>query len=239
MNLHKLLLTQNACYLAGQTIVPKGIMVHSTGCNNPWLRRYVGPDDGLLGVNGNSNHWNTYHPDGRAVCVHGFIGKLADGTIATYQTLPWNYRGWHAGGAANNTFDGKGELLITIMSSLAQEESRSISENITWGQRKSFSDGKVHLPYKRFLGYEKGENGRPAVVEEEAAVVRLIYRLFLEGKTQAGICKYLEDLGIPSPGGKQKWSKTTVTSILQNEKYKGDALLQKKFTVDFLEKKMK
>ena len=103
MNLHKLLLTQNACYLAGQTIVPKGIMVHSTGCNNPWLRRYVGPDDGLLGVNGNSNHWNTYHPDGRAVCVHGFIGKLADGTIATYQTLPWNCRGWHAGGVANNT----------------------------------------------------------------------------------------------------------------------------------------
>lgn len=137
------------------------------------------------------------------------------------------------------TFDGKGELLITIMSSLAQEESRSISENITWGQRKSFSDGKVHLPYKRFLGYEKGEDGRPAVVESEARIVRLIYRLFLEGKTQAGICKYLEELGIPSPGGKQTWSKTTVTSILQNEKYKGDALLQKKFTIDFLEKKMK
>lgn len=137
------------------------------------------------------------------------------------------------------TFDGKGELLITIMSSLAQEESRSISENITWGQRKSFSDGKVHLPYKRFLGYKKGEDGRPAVVEEEAAVVRLIYRLFLEGKTQVGICKYLESLGIPSPGGKKKWSKTTVTSILTNEKYKGDALLQKTFTVDFLEKKMK
>ncbi len=80
------------------------------------------------------------------------------------------------------TFDGKGELLITIMSSLAQEESRSISENITWGQRKSFSDGKVHLPYKRFLGYEKGEDGRPAVVESEARVVKLIYvqRLFIK-----------------------------------------------------------
>ena len=137
------------------------------------------------------------------------------------------------------TFDGKGELLLTIMSSLAQEESRSISENVTWGQRKSFSDGKVHLPYKRFLGYEKGEDGRPAVVEEEAAVVRLIYRLFLEGKTQAGICKHLESMGILSPSGKQTWTKTTVTSILTNEKYKGDALLQKKFTVDFLEKKMK
>ena len=137
------------------------------------------------------------------------------------------------------TFDGKGELLITIMSSLAQEESRSISENITWGQRKSFSDGKVHLAYKNFLGYEKGEDGRPAIVEKEATVVRLIYRLFLEGKTQAGICKYLEDLGLRSPGGKEKWSKTTITSILTNEKYKGDALLQKTFTVDFLQKKMK
>ncbi len=81
--------------------------------------------------------------------------------------------------------------------------------------------------------------GRPAIVEEEAAIVRLIYRLFLEGKTQAGICKHLECMGIASPGGKETWSKTTVTSILTNEKYKGDALLQKSFTVDFLEKKMK
>mgnify|MGYP001042862384 CR=1 FL=1 len=137
------------------------------------------------------------------------------------------------------TFDSKGELLITIMSSLAQEESRSISENITWGQRKRFADGKVSMPYKRFLGYEKGEDGLPAVVEEEANVVRLIYRLFLEGKSSAGICKCLEELGIPAPGGGSKWSKTTVESILLNEKYKGDALLQKKFTVDFLQKKMK
>ena len=137
------------------------------------------------------------------------------------------------------TFDGKGELLITIMSSLAQEESRSISENVTWGQRKSFADGKVHLPYKRFLGYKKGDDGRPAVVEEEAAVVRLIYRMFLDGKTQSFICKYLEERNIPSPSGKSSWSKTTITSILTNEKYKGDALLQKTFTVDFLQKKMK
>ncbi|MDP3057875.1 MAG: N-acetylmuramoyl-L-alanine amidase, partial [bacterium] len=67
---------------------------------------YVGPDDGLLGVNTNNNHWNQDKPDGRQVCVHGFIGKLADGSIATYQTLPWNHRGWHAGGAANDTHIG-------------------------------------------------------------------------------------------------------------------------------------
>lgn len=137
------------------------------------------------------------------------------------------------------TFDSKGELLITIMSSLAQEESRSISENVTWGQRKRFADGKVSMPYKQFLGYEKGEDGTPIVNENEAAIVRLIYRLFLEGKTPAGICRYLDAQGVPTPSGKQKWSQTTVNSMLSNEKYKGDALLQKRFTVDFLMKKMK
>ena len=106
MNLHKLIFTENACYKAGRKITVKGIMVHSTGANNPWLKRYVGPDDGLLGKNKYNNHWNTHHPGGREVCVHGFIGKLADGTIATYQTLPWDHRGWHAGGSANNTHIG-------------------------------------------------------------------------------------------------------------------------------------
>jgi hypothetical protein len=96
----------NACYKAGKTIKPKGIMVHSTGANNPWLKRYVGPDDGLLGKNQYNNHWNQDKPGGRQVCVHAFIGKLADGSIATYQTLPWNHRGWHAGGDANNTHIG-------------------------------------------------------------------------------------------------------------------------------------
>lgn len=106
MNLRKLILTKNACYKAGRTIKPKGIIVHSTGANNPWLKRYVGPDDGLLGRNQYNNHWNQDKPGGRQVCVHAFIGKLADGSIATYQTLPWNHRGWHAGGTANNTHIG-------------------------------------------------------------------------------------------------------------------------------------
>jgi hypothetical protein len=87
----------------GRTITPKGIMVHSTGANNPNLKRYVGPDDGLLGKNLYNNHWNQNTPDGRQVCVHGFIGKLADGSVATYQTLPWNMRGWHCGGSGNDT----------------------------------------------------------------------------------------------------------------------------------------
>ena len=105
MNLHKLFLTKNNCYKAGKKITVKGIMVHSTGANNPTLKRYL-PDDGLIGKNQYGNHWDTPLPDGREVCVHGFIGKLKDGTIASYQTLPWNHRGWHAGGSANNTHIG-------------------------------------------------------------------------------------------------------------------------------------
>ncbi len=137
------------------------------------------------------------------------------------------------------TMDSKGELLITIMSSLAQEESRSISENVTWGHRKRFADGKLMLPYGRFLGYEKGEDGLPQIVEKEAVVVRLIYKLFLEGKTPTGIARHLTAEGILTPSGKDIWQSSTVENILKNEKFKGDALLQKTFTIDFLTKKKK
>ncbi len=137
------------------------------------------------------------------------------------------------------TFDSKGELLITIMSSLAQEESRSISENVTWGQRKRFADGKVSIPYKSFLGYKKGENGLPEIVPEEAETVRRIYRMFISGHTFNQIAKALEQDGILTPRGCKTWQTGTIESILTNEKYKGSAILQKKFTIDFLNKKMK
>ncbi|MFX4263138.1 recombinase family protein [Pelotomaculum propionicicum] len=137
------------------------------------------------------------------------------------------------------TFDSKGELMLSIISSLAQEESRSLSLNVTWGQRKRFADGKVSLPYKRFLGYEKGEDGLPKIVEAEAKTVRLIYKMFLEGKTPSGIASHLTKKSVPTPSGKQNWQPSTVQSILTNEKYRGDAILQKKYTIDFLTKKMK
>lgn len=104
--IHQLFLTNNNCYKAGQYITPKGVMVHSTGANNPNLKRYLAPNDGLIGENLYGNHWNQPTPDGQQKCVHGFIGKLANGEVATYQTLPWNMRGWHAGGSANNTHIG-------------------------------------------------------------------------------------------------------------------------------------
>lgn len=137
------------------------------------------------------------------------------------------------------TLDAKGEVLITIMSSLAQEESRSISENVTWGIHKNMKDGKISLAYKHFLGYKKGKNNRPEIVEEEAEIIRKIYSLYLEGKTIRNIAQYLTDQGIPTPYGKKQWRVSTVASILSNEKYKGAALLQKTYTVDFLSKTVK
>lgn len=138
------------------------------------------------------------------------------------------------------TLDSKGELLITIMSSLAQEESRSISENVTWGQRKRMADGKVSFAYSRFLGLDKdNETGKIVVNPEQAEIVRLIFRLFLEGMTPHSIAAELTRRGIKTPTGKDVWNQQTVRRMLSNEKYKGDALLQKEFTVDFLEKKMK
>ena len=137
------------------------------------------------------------------------------------------------------TLDSAGELLITVLSSISQEEARSISENTTWGQRKSFADGKARVPYKRFLGYDRGEDGNLVVNPEQAKVVKLIYKLFLTGLSYNAIGRELMKRGIKSPAGKDRWYSNTVQSILTSEKMKGDALLQKKFTVDFLTKKVK
>lgn len=101
------------------------------------------------------------------------------------------------------------------------------------------ADGKVSIPYGRFLGYRKGEDELPEIVPEEAEVVRLIYRSFMEGLTPNKIAKMLMNQNTPAPGGGAKWYSRTIESILTNEKYKGSALLQKKFTVDFLTKKQK
>ena len=137
------------------------------------------------------------------------------------------------------TLDSKGELLITIMSSLAQEESRSISENCTWGQRKRFADGKVSVPFGHFLGYDRGQDGNLVINTEQAITVRHIYSMFMQGMTPYAIASKLTADGILSPGGNPKWCTGTVKNILKNEKYKGDALLQKSYTVDFLTKKQK
>ena len=137
------------------------------------------------------------------------------------------------------TFDGKGELLITIMSSLAQEESRSISENVKWGIRKRFENGSFSIPYSHFLGYRKGEDGTMAIDDAQAETVRYIFSQYAAGSTTGAIARDLEKAGIPSPSGKRRWYAGSVKSILSNEKYKGDALLQKTYIPDFLSKKAK
>ncbi|HHT82664.1 MAG TPA: recombinase family protein [Acholeplasmataceae bacterium] len=135
------------------------------------------------------------------------------------------------------TLNSKSELILTIMASIAQEESRSISQNVTWGKRVSFQNGKVSFAYSRFLGYEK-KDGKIVIVEEEAKVVRLIYRMFLvEGQTPIAIRNYLTEQGIKTAAD-ATWRAHVILSILTNEKYKGDALLQKKYTENFLEQKM-
>jgi len=137
------------------------------------------------------------------------------------------------------TLDSKGELMITIMSSIAQEESHSISENVKWGHRKRMADGKVTMIYKHFLGYEKGADGKPQIVEREAKTVRLIYDMFLDGNTYREIAIHLTNTQIPTPADKTKWYPSTVKNILTNEKYAGNAILQKMFTSDFLTKTIK
>ena len=97
----------------------------------------------------------------------------------------------------------------------------------------------MSLPYSHFLGYKKGADGRPEIVEEEAAVIRKIYDLFLSGKTINEIAAILTSMGVLTPAGKKKWSVSTVRRILSNEKYKGEALLQKTFTVDYLTKEVR
>lgn len=204
-------------------------------------------DEGISGTSTKNRHgFNRMITDAMAgkidLIVTKSISRFARNTVDTLTTVrKLKEKGIEVFFEKENiyTLDSKGELLITIMSSIAQEESRSLSENVTWGQRKRMSDGKVSLPYKKFLGYERGPDGLPKVVESEAKVVRRIYRLLLEGKTPHGIATQLTEEGIPTPGGKTRWQSTSVESILTNEKYKGDALLQKKYTVDFLTKKQK
>lgn len=138
---------------------------------------------------------------------------------------------------AIDTLDAKGEVLLTILSSLAQDESRSISENSTWGIRKRFEQGKFSVNTRKFMGYDSDESGNLIVNEEQAKIVRMIYEKYLCGRNYFVIARELNEAGIPGWNGKVNWIASTIETMLHNEKYKGDALLQKTYTVDFLTKK--
>lgn len=136
-----------------------------------------------------------------------------------------------------NTMDAKGEVLLTIMASLAQQESQSLSQNVKLGFQYRYQQGQITVNHNRFLGYTKDEKGQLIIDPDEAVVVRRIYREYLEGASMQQICRGLEADGILTGAGKQKWRPETLHKILKNENYIGDALLQKTYTVDFLEKK--
>lgn len=136
-----------------------------------------------------------------------------------------------------NTLESSGELLFTILSSLAQEESRSISENCQWGIRSLFKQGVVHINTNRFYGYDKDANGKLVINKKQAQVVRWIYDSYMDGINPDIIAKRLNENGVPGCMGEPKWTVDTIMGILQNEKHMGDAILQKTFTADYLTKK--
>ncbi|MGB4658424.1 MAG: recombinase family protein, partial [Mobilitalea sp.] len=136
-----------------------------------------------------------------------------------------------------NTMESGGELLITILSSQAQEESRNISENTRWGLTRRFENGIISVNHKKFLGYTKDEDGNLVVVPEQAIIVKRIYREYLEGKSIIQIAKGLEMDGIKTVTGLDSWHTGTINSMLSNEKFCGDACMQKTYTIDFLTKK--
>jgi len=136
-----------------------------------------------------------------------------------------------------NTLDSKGEFLITLLGSLAQEESSNISQITRMGIAYRFQEGKVIVNHNRFLGYTKDENGELVIVLEEATIIERIFREFMEGRSSYKIATGLQRDGKITGSGGSRWYDSTVNKILKNEKYMGEALLQKTYTVDFLTKK--
>lgn len=138
-----------------------------------------------------------------------------------------------------NTLKDSNETILTLCSALAQSESESMSGNITWSKRKAFRDGKVTFQYNRTLGYRRGADGKPEIIPEDARVIRRIFCSYLAGGSLGRICKELMEAGIKNSTGGDEWKASTLLYLLQNEKYCGDALLQKTFVSDCISKKVK
>lgn len=158
-------------------------------------------------------------------CLH-YIRKLKDKNVAVYFEKE-----------NINTLDAKGEIMIIIMAPLAQQESQSLSQNVKLRHQYRFQQGKVMVNCSRFLGYIKDEDKNLVIVPEEAEIIKRIYREYLEGSSMDKIKKGLEADGVLTGAGGKRWHTSSIRKILSNEKYMGDALLQKTYTVDFLTKK--
>ncbi len=211
-----------------------------------WVFAGMYTDDGLSGLSIRKRDGFTRMVadalDGKIdMIITKSLSRFARNTVDTLTTI----RNLKAAGVAVyfqreniNTMDSTGEFLLTLMSSFAEEESRSISENVTWAVRHRYARGIYHLP-GQLLGYTRSQDGVPQIDEVGAKVVRFIYLLALAGKSSTDICRILMDRGILSPGQSERWEAHTVRSILKNEKYMGDAILQKQVTTDFLTKTTK
>ena len=138
-----------------------------------------------------------------------------------------------------NTLTESSEFLITLFSGFAQAESESLSKNVAWGKAKSAEAGKVTFQYKKMLGYRKGADGQPEIVPEEAEVIKRIYHRYLDGCTLGQIKRELDEDNVPTAQGVDSWSPAIIHNILTNEKYIGDALLQKTYVTDCISKKVK
>lgn len=207
-----------------------------------WIMVDVYADDGISGTSTKKRtDFNRMIQD----CMDGKIDKIITKSISRFarNTLDClnNVRKLKEKGVSVffekeniDTLDSKGEVLLTILSSLAQDESRNISENCRWGIIRQFENGRVLVNTTRFLGYDKNEDGELIINEKEAEIVRRIFREYLEGKSYNAIAKGLMDDAINTGAGNKKWWDSTVAGILANEKYYGDVILQKTITVDFL-----
>ena len=138
-----------------------------------------------------------------------------------------------------NTLEIDSEMLITMLGAFAQSESESISANVRWGIRQAMKEGKATIQYKYLYGYRKGDDSKPEIIPDQAEVVRKIYDLFLSGTPVRGIQEYLNANSVPNINGESKWARSAIDSILTNEKYCGDVLLQKTYIDDCINKKVK
>ena len=214
--------------------------------NNPaWTFAGVFADEGITGTNTKKRiEFNRMIEESMAgkidMIITKSISRFARNTLDTLQYV----RQLKEKGIAVffekenvNTLDSKGELLISLLASLAQEESNTISQNTKLGISYRFQEGKIIVNHNKFLGYTKDDKGNLVIVPEQAEIVRRIYKEFLEGQSPYKIAAGLEKDGKITGSGGSKWYDSTVIGILKNEKYQGDALLQKTYTVDFLSKK--
>ncbi len=215
--------------------------------NPGWILAGIFPDEGLTGT---STKKREQFNKMMALCKRGKIDLILTKSISrfarnTLDSLDYVRKlklmgvGVFFERENINTLNMSNEMVFTMLAAFAQAESESISENVRWGKRHSMKQGKVPFQYKRILGYERGEDGKPMIVPEQAATVRLIYAYYLSGYSIRQIKERLEADGIPSASGEPKWSEGSLHYMLRNEKYVGDALLQKTYVVDCISKQVR